>query len=547
MNLMYLAQSGLSSAQNALNVVGNNLSNSMTPGYSRQSIILGEAGGRTTGNGYFGYGVQVVGVERAYNSFINNQVRSAATEYQSLASRFEQLSQIDNMLGDDTSNISVSMNNIFSAMEKVSSDPVSQAARQETLAQLQATAQQYRSTSKTLNGLEQSTNTQITQSVNAINSAASQLARLNESIEKIQGQTGTLPPDLLDQRDALLDTLNDQIGIRVNEDPVTGRVDVTMANGLPLVNGNKSYELEASPSAADPSKTVVSYVDASGNSLLLDDSKFTTGKLGGLFTFRNEDLPAARDRLNQLALQMAHRFNEVNQAGYDIHGNPGEALFSIPDPTAIANRNNSGTADLEFSWADASKVTPEDYTITFTGPNDTDWKITDSEGNTVQYTVGTNDEITFDGLTFTVKGTPTKDDSFSLNSVAGVASGLTVNITDGAKIAASSSSDPDDESNNENIKALIDIKNEKLIDKSTLTEAYAALVSSVGAEMTTLKSAASSSAKSYEQMLYQQQSVSGVDINEEYINLQMFTQYYQANAQVLQAATTLFDTLLSIR
>ena len=120
-------------------------------------------------------------------------------------------------------------------------------------------------------------------------------------------------------------------------------------------------------------------------------------------------------------------------------------------------------------------------------------------------------------------------------------------ITDGNQIAASSSPDPDDESNNENIKALIAIKDEALIGKSTLTEAYASLVSSVGSAMTALKANASTSAKTYEAMLYQQQAISGVDLNEEYINLQMYSQYYQANAQVLQTATTLFDTILSIR
>ncbi len=222
MNLLNLAQTGLSSAQSALNVVGNNLSNAMTSGYSRQSIILGEAGGRTAGNGFFGYGVQVNGVQRAYDSFINNQVRGAATEYQAMASRYQQLSQIDNMLGDDTSNVSVTLGNAFGAMEKMSSDPVSLAARQETLSQFKALSYQFQNNSKTLNGLEKSTNTQISQTVNDINASTEQLARLNREIEKIQGQTGTLPPDLLDQRDSLLSKLNDQIGIRVTENPTTG-------------------------------------------------------------------------------------------------------------------------------------------------------------------------------------------------------------------------------------------------------------------------------------------------------------------------------------
>lgn len=547
MNLMYLAQSGLSSAQSALNVVGNNLSNAMTTGYSRQHILLGEAGGKTTGYGYFGYGVQVNGVQRAYDAFVNNQVRGAATEYQSMASRYEQLSQIDDMLGDDTYNISVSMGAMFGAMEKMSSDPVSSAARQETLSQFNALSYQFQTNSKTLNGLEKSTNTQINQSVDEINAAAEQLAKLNQEIAKIHGQTGTVPPNLLDQRDQLLGKLNDQVGIRVTENPTTGRVDVTMANGLPLVNGDRYYQLETSASPENPNKTIVSYVDASGNSLPLDESKITNGKLGGLFKFRNEDLEDSRNQLNMLALQMANRLNEVNQQGYDLNGNPGGNIFNIADPVALVNRNNAGDATLNSTFTDVSQVKAQDYTLTFKGPGESDWEVKNADGSLVPTTIGPDGELMFDGISVSPQGNPQENDSFILNPVAGVADKMTVAITDGNQIAASSSPDPDDESNNENIKALIAIKDEALIGKSTLTEAYASLVSSVGSAMTALKANASTSAKTYEAMLYQQQAISGVDLNEEYINLQMYSQYYQANAQVLQTATTLFDTILSIR
>ena len=105
-----------------MNVVGNNMNNALTPGYSRQSIILGEAGGRTTGSGYFGYGVQVNGVQRAYNGFVNNQLRGAYTESSSQVGRYQQLTQIDNMLGDDTSNISTSLNSIFKSLEEMSAE-----------------------------------------------------------------------------------------------------------------------------------------------------------------------------------------------------------------------------------------------------------------------------------------------------------------------------------------------------------------------------------------------------------------------------------------
>lgn len=555
MNLMNLAQSGLSSAQAALNVVGNNINNaysgsstdSFISGYSRQSIMLGQAGGKTTSYGFFGYGVQVDGVQRAYNEFIANQVRGAATEYHSLNSRYEQLSQIDNMLGDDTSNISTSINNIFSALEKMSSDPVNLAARQETLAQFKSISSQFKSSSKAFNDLEKSTNTQITQAVEDLNSYSQQLAKINGDIAKINAQTDGFPADLLDQRDTLLTKISEITGIKVDENAGNGTVNVALTNGMQLVNGSRCYQLDASPSAEDPAQTVVSYIDASGNKIALDEENMSGGMLGGLFKFRHTDLVDARNQLNQLALQMANKFNEVNRAGYDLNGDAGGDIFSVSDPAALANRNNSGDASMAVSYSSITDVQATDYTLIFTGPGQSDWEITRADGSVATPTLGDSGELVFDGISIQLSGTPVKGDSFLLNPVSGAADSLSVAISDGNQIAASSSADLDDESNNENIKEMIAIKNEAVVGKATLNDAYASLASSVGAATSSLESARETSATTADEYIKQQQSVSGVDVNEEYVNLQMFSQYYQANAQVLQTATALFDTILGIR
>ncbi|APG19380.1 UNVERIFIED_ORG: flagellar hook-associated protein 1 FlgK [Kosakonia oryzae] len=546
MNLFNLAQSGLSAAQNALNVVGNNLTNATTSGYSRQNIILGEAGGKSTNYGFFGYGVKTGDVQRAYDGFISNQVRGAATQYMSLTGRYEQVSQIDNMLGDSTNNISTSMDGLFEAMEAVSKDPVDPAARQGVLAQFNAIANQYRSNSSTLNGLEKSTNTQIDQTVTDINACTKQLAELNQQIEKIHGQTGGMPSDLLDQRDQLLNQLSQNIGIKVSENKETGTVDVSMGNGMALVSGGKSYQLQASTSAENPAQTVVSYVDASGNALALDENA-TSGKLGGLFKFRNEDLVSARDQLNQLALQMANKFNEVNGNGYDLNGNAGGDIFSIGNPQAVGNTDNAGSGSLDVSFTDITAVKSQDYQLVYNGPGSTDWTVTTRDGRAITPTIGGNGELEFEGISIMPGGTPQPGDSFTLNPTDGAADRIAVAITDGDEIAASSSADPTEESNNENILALIGIKDEEVVGKMTLSGAYASLVSSVGSSVSALKGDITTSAKVYDQWSLQQQSVSGVDMNEEYVNMQMFSQYYQANAQVLQTATTIFDTILSIR
>lgn len=546
MNLMYLARNGLGAAQTALHVVGNNLSNAMTPGYSRQSAQFGEAGGRTTANGFFGYGTQINGIERAYSGFANQQLRDANSSFMQHDGRLSQLSQIDKLFGDDSANFSVSLNNLFKGLETLNGDASSASARQAAYLQFTALTSQLNTQGQALNGLQKSSNSQIEQSVTDINDVTRQLASLNEEIGKIHGQTGNLPADLLDLRDGLLNKLSGQVGIRVSENSATGRVDVTLENGFPLVNGHSAYTLSTAPSAEDPLKTVVMYRDAAGNEQRLDESKLSHGKLGGLFTFRNNDLLQARDELNQLALQMAQRFNTVNRDGYDAAGKPGGDIFNIPQPVAQANRNNRGSATLDVSFSDISQVQTGGYTLSMTDSGD--WQVKSRDGRVVPHTVDANTgALQFDGLSISVTPGASPGDSFSLNPLDNVAARLQVALSNGDGIAASGSADADDKTNNENLKEMLAIQTEALVGKATLSEAYSSLVGRVGATASAAESDATQSAKALEAAAMEQQAIAGVDLNEEYISLQMYTQYYQANSQVLQTANTLFDALLSLR
>ena len=72
-------------------------------------------------------------------------------------------------------------------------------------------------------------------------------------------------------------------------------------------------------------------------------------------------------------------------------------------------------------------------------------------------------------------------------------------------------------------------------------------VSGVGNHTAAAKAIATSQAKIVTQLGAQQQSMSGVNLDEEYGELLRFQQYYMANAQVIQTASSLFDALLNIR
>jgi flagellar hook-associated protein 1 FlgK len=104
------------------------------------------------------------------------------------------------------------------------------------------------------------------------------------------------------------------------------------------------------------------------------------------------------------------------------------------------------------------------------------------------------------------------------------------------------------ESDNRNGQAMLDLQNSKLVGgNKSFNDAYASLVSTVGSATASLKTSSQTKANVVTQLSNQQQSISGVNLDEEYGNLQRYQQYYLANAQVLQTASTLFDALINIR
>lgn len=542
-NLFNLARSGLSTGQAALSVVGSNLTNGMSDNYSRRNILIGESGGMNTSLGFFGYGAQVNGVDRAYDAFANSQLRGSISNWAGLKGRQEQLSEIDNMLGDESDNVSVSLNNLFKAMATLSGDASDGPARSALFSALGVLTQRFNDSGKKLNGLEKSTNTHIEQSVKDINSYTDQLANINKQLERVQAQGGNPPADLLDQRDGLLEKLSEQLGVEVTEDKASGRVDVTLPDGRPLIAGDRAYKLQTSPADSDPNKTVVCYVGHNGKPEPLSETSVTKGRLAGLFKFRNEDLAVARNELNQIAFMMASRLNEQHHAGFDADGNPGQNLFSLPEIKAIANSQNTGSGRLDsIRVTDYKAVNAEDYNVSFDG---TDWHVTGADGRTVPATV-TGGVLSFDGVEIDLPAGVNAGDSFSLNPMAGAAEGIGRALDSASKFAASD--DPaGGSSNNKNLELMLKIQDEKLIGKNTLTDAYTQLVGTIGSNARAVNSGLESAKIDLDDKFNTKQSLSGVDMNEEMVNMQMFMQYYQANSQILQTATTLFDTLLSIK
>lgn len=546
-SLINTAMSGLNAAQVALSTVSNNISNYNVAGYNRQTAILAQNGGMSTMSGFIGNGVTVTSVNREYNQFITNQLRGAQSQAGAQNAYFEKISQIDNLLASKTNTLSTNMQDFFSNLENLVSNAGDDAARQTVLGKANGLVNQFNNTDKYLRDMDSGVNQQLSDSANQINSYSQQIAKLNDEITRLRGSGGE-PNALLDQRDQLVTELNQVVGVQVMQQDGDAYT-VSFANGLTLVQGSNAYQVEAVPSSGDPSRLTIGYNRGNGVSEV-PEGQITSGSVSGVLKFRSESLDSARNQLGQLALAMADSFNQQQRAGFDLNGDAGTDFFSFGGGRVVDNSRNAGDAALSVSYTDTSKVKANDYRVEFDGSN---WQVSRLPDNVkVNATAGVDattgkPTLSFDGLKVDIDGTAQKNDSFTVKPVSDVAGSLKVAITDSANIAAAGKDDSG-RGDNENAKKLLDLQTKKLVDgKATFSGAYASMVSSVGNQTASAKVSATSQANIVKQLTIQQQSISGVNLDEEYGELLRFQQYYMANAQVIQTASSMFDALLNIR
>lgn len=544
-SLINSAMSGLSAAQSALNTVSNNISSYNVAGYTRQTTILGASNSTLTGGGWVGNGVYVSGVQREYDAFITNQLRAAQNQSSGLTTRYQQMSKIDDVLSDTTNSLSANLQDFFKSLQTLVSNAEDPAARQTVLGKADGLVNQFKTNDQYLRDQDAQVNTAISTSVDQINNYAKQIANLNDQISRLTGVgAGASPNELLDQRDQLVSELNKIVGVDLTVQD-SGTYNISIANGYTLVQGSNASQLAAVKSSADPARTTIAYVDAAAGNVEISEKQITTGSLGGLLTFRSQDLDQARNTLNQMALAFADAMNTQHQAGFDANGDAGGKLFDFGSPAVLSNGKNTGSASVTATMTDSTKVQATNYKVEYNG---TDWTITRLSDNT-SFTAkpDASGNLSFDGLNVKISGSADNKDSFIVKPVNDVIVNMDVAISDESKLAMASAKGSG-ESDNTNGQKLLDLQSAKLVGgNKTFNDAYAALVSTVGSTTASLKTSSETKVNVVTQLTKQQQSISGVNLDEEYGNLQRYQQYYLANAQVLQTASTLFDALINIR
>ncbi len=207
-------------------------------------------------------------------------------------------------------------------------------------------------------------------------------------------------------------------------------------------------------------------------------------------------------------------------------GDPAAIAAAAPITTAVPvptltdpDAGNIGTGTISAGSVSSTfdpTLLPE--TITFTAPDT--YEIGSS--GPLTYTPGA--PISYNGWTVTINGAPAAGDTFQVESNTGGTG------------------------DNRNALLLAGLQTQKLMagGTATLQDAYSQLVGVIGSLAHGAQAGSDAQNALLSQAQQRQQSVSGVNLDEEAANLQRYQQAYQASGKVIATAATMFDTILDI-
>jgi flagellar hook-associated protein 1 FlgK len=553
--LLAIGARSLETAQLAQATVGNNAANATTPGYSRRRVSVVEAPTLRLAEGTFGTGVTIDSVTRLRDALVDAQRRADSQQLQYAKAQSGILEQVESLVGSgDDGPLATALNGLFAAFGDLAAHPTDTATRQALLAQGQAFASAAVQMHDRLVQLESDTFHTISDRVDELNDVASRLAAINQ---KIVGSTDD--PALADEQDRLVDRLSELIGVRV-----TRRSDGTLqvvvdGTGVQLVDGGRAaaVALSGTPTSGTVSLTL--------GGVTLSAAR---GEIGGLMDMRNsstDGLPKILADLDTLVTGVIAVVNRVHASG---------AGLTLPQTTtgSVTVANPAAPLATAGLW-----LTPQSGSLTL--------GVFDAGGNLVSSSTLAIDPSTMslNSLAAAINGLPNLAASVvngqlrisaanPANRVAFgpdssdtlVALGLNgfFTGTDAASIAVSSdlTADPDlisaaqadftagviSPGDNRNARALQALGATRFLVGNTQTADD--FLGALGAAVGTWSRAASNQADTQTALLAaadaQQQSASGVNVDEELADMVRYQHAYEASAKYISTVDDMIKTLL---
>ena len=346
-----IAMSGLTATQAGLSIVSSNVANASTPGYVSQSVDQVE-----TNAGSAGTAVQVTGISRALDSYVQSQLRTETSGSGYADQISNVLTQLQNVYGtpggDGT--LETSFSNLTTAVQALSANSGTYSAQSAVVTAAQNMAQQLNAATQGIQALRTNVQQDISTSVSTANAAMSKIATLNN---QLQGMSSSDPgaATLEDQRDTAINQLAQLMDVRVTTDG-NNQVSIYTNSGVQLVGNRASTLSFTGPSALSASSLystnpaqngvgTITLTSPSGASVDLSATNaISSGQIAADVQLRDNTLVQAQTQVDQLAASVSSAVSDTTTAGTPVTSGS-QSGFSLD----LTNLQPGNTINLTYT------------------------------------------------------------------------------------------------------------------------------------------------------------------------------------------------------
>lgn len=542
--LLDISRRALFTQSQSIRVIGNNIANVNTEGYSRRLTQIVSTPSVDLAGGSFGSGADVANVIRRADEFLNAELlnrindRSYAEIKEEYLARAEGPFSLDQLEG----RVGYELSQFFSALEDLQANPSSIPLRSGVIQQGQVLADTLKSAYTIVADLQRESDDRLNVLVGEVNRLTGEIAGLNSQIAAAEvGLQENLT--LRDERDQRLRDLSELVTVQTVEND-DGILIVTLENGFGLVTGVDTNELEfvadasyeaagAFPSGLDGvelGNIVFDYDDTASDAHvnLTDIISTGRGEIAGLLSLRGVQSASDTGPFDAVG-ELVTTATYIELITRDLLTTFNAAYMGYDSQTGLGDEDTV-TAGFQASSGDLSGNSPTDI-----------------------FSLFTSDAAATDGGTI---GLPENGD-LAANGIYSI--GFSFAQTDPAALAFALDLDADEgetafaDGDGRGLELLLNRRAESrafslgaVTVTGTIEELYDTSVSVVGGLKANASNAAFVSQDREQQVEEARASVSGVSLDEEFAKLINFQRAYEGAARMISVGDELLAQILGL-
>lgn len=511
------ATSALTVSQNQMDIVGQNISNVNTKGYTRQRVDINSVSFRTSNLKYgltgvvIGQGVETSGISQYRDSFLDLRYRTEASKAGSQEVQLSALSDLEAVFDEITTDgLDAQFSDLLEQLHSLTSSPSDPVLEGVVRTSAEMLTQMFNNYSDQINTIKEQQLTYLQDgAIEKVNKLLDNIAELNDQIKK-DNISGNPALELNDERNMLIDELSSYLDIDVDVVPLDIGGGKTIdelvikldGTNIELVNREENAELGVGTSGNDttvglkiPEVGTDGKIlkDADGNTIYTTDltdisSSIKGGQIDGYLKFingsgdfaavvgsdySNKGIVYYEKMLDTLANKFATEMNELNGAD--------KPLFDKRSGTEI----NAGNIKISDAWADSTNSYIKNTTVTTEGDNS-----------------GATDNI--------------------LKMISKFQDKMDFAVSDGDSTTT-----------------------DKVLFKGSFQEFLSFTTTRLNLQVSDVQTSYDTYSETQFQIDYSRNSMSSVDLNEEGVNLLTYSKSYNAAARLMTTIDEMLDTLIN--